>query len=268
MNRPRRDPVATVITLTLNRPDSLMRAIRSVRAQVTEFPFEHMVLVDACRATAERLEREALPANLDWTLVPRGPGDYSGPGRSSRLRNQGVARSRSPWIAFLDDDNEWEPDHLQGLVACAETSGARAVHSHLKAFHEDGTPYLDPHFPWSSDPDEGRRKYLEMCRLGVYTPGSNIFKDRADPAGHPDPVRSVDTGEWLLARELLLEVPFRDDFTTEDGAERTGEDDKLLADLIARGERIVCNGQPTLRYYLGGYSNNFETTFDATFRWS
>jgi hypothetical protein len=94
-----------------------------------------------------------------------------------------------------------------------------------------------------------------------------VFKDRADPLDHPDPVRSVDTSAWLLARSLLLEIPFRDDFTDLDGETRTGEDDKLLADLINRREPIACSHKATLRYYLGGYSNNRNETFGGPFVW-
>jgi glycosyltransferase involved in cell wall biosynthesis len=262
-------PSITVITLTRNRPEQLRRAIESVRNQVCSHPVQHLVLVDACERTVQALESwTGLPGNLEWLAMERSPGDCSGPGRSSRLRNFGVRRAESDWIAFLDDDNEWEPDHLEGLITCALQTGVRAVHSHLQIFHADGTPYREPLSPWGRDPEEARAKYQEMVRLGVYTPGSNVFKDRADPLGHPDPVRSVDTGEWLLARPLLLEVPFRDQFTAEDGLNLTGEDDKLLSDLIARGEPIACNGRATLRYYLGGYSNNPGARLDASFAWA
>ena len=108
---------------------------------------------------------------------------------------------------------------------------------------------------------------FELCSQGVFTPGSCIVKDRADPIDHPNPVRTVDTGEWLLARELLIEVPFRDDFNAVDEANVTGEDDKLLTDLINKKEPIACSNQPTLIYYLGGYSNNFDGEYDSSFAW-
>lgn len=257
----------TVITLTRNRPELLRRAMASVQSQVCRQEIEHLVLIDDCPATADMLSGEDLPDYVAWRLMERGPDDRSGPGRSSRLRNFGVQHSQSRWIAFLDDDNAWEPDHLQGLVDCALETGCRAVHSHVQAFNPDGTPYLEPLFPWSRDPEEAREKYWEMVRKKVFTPGSNVFKDRADPLGHPDPVRSVDTGAWLLTRELLIEVPFTDEFFPEDHENVTGEDDKLLAALIAKGEPIACNHKPTLIYYLGGYSNNFQEQYDDTFAW-
>ena len=258
----------TVITITRSRPEKLERAIRSVQRQVCEHPWRHLVLVDDCRKTARMLSAwQALPASVEWRYEQRQAGERSGPGRSSKIRNIGVQRADSRWIAFIDDDNEWETDHLQTLVACAVASGVRAVHSHLQAFHPDGSPYLDPVFPWARETQAGREIYRKMVDQGVYTPGSNIFKDRADPPGTADPVRSVDTGEWLLARDLLLEVPFRTDFDAEDAANLISEDDKLLNDLIERAEPIACTHRATLIYYLGGYSNNFSRDLDASFAW-
>src|SRR5258708_7015979 len=155
----------TAITLTRNRSEKLMRAVRSVAGQQCQAALSHLVLVDDCEGTAQMLaSHERLPKHLDWELIRRHPGEVSGPARSSRLRNYGVRRSQSRWIAFLDDDNEWDPSHLQNLVNCAHRTGCRAVHSHLQIRREDGSLYLDAISPWSRDPAEGRRKYEEMVR--------------------------------------------------------------------------------------------------------
>ncbi|WP_344121230.1 glycosyltransferase family 2 protein [Streptomyces blastmyceticus] len=260
--------LVTVVTITRTRPGLLARALDSVREQRLDAPFEHLVVIDDCHDTYLSLrEREPLPAGVGWILAGRGPGDVSGPGRSSRLRNMAVRVSRAPWIAFLDDDNTWEPDHLAGLLECAARTGHRAVHSHLKMFNKDGSPYLEQRDPWARDPAQGRAEYARMRARGVVEPGSCVRRDRFDPPGVPDPVVSVDTGEWLLARELLLEVPFTDDFDARDEAELIGEDDKLARSLRERGEPVSCTGRPTLRYHLGGYSNDFSRPFDATFSW-
>ncbi|MCS0634960.1 glycosyltransferase [Streptomyces sp. LP05-1] len=264
----RRTAVAvTVVTITRTRPALLARALASAQAQSPPGGFEHLVVADDCDDTHALLRGRELPGNVRWLLAGRGPGEVSGPGRSSRLRNMAVRVSESPWIAFLDDDNEWEPDHLASLLACARRTGHRAVHSQLRMFHPDGTPYLEPLDPWTADEDAARAEYARMRARGVVAPGTCVRRDRLDPLGTPDPVVSVDTGEWLLARELLLRLPFRDDFDAADEAARTGEDDKLAADLRRAREPVSCTGLPTLRYYLGGYSNNFTSAFDPTFSW-
>lgn len=258
----------TVITITRNRPELLQRAMKSVQRQTCNAHISHLILIDDCPATQTLLANiPMLAQNTTWEYMPRTEQDRSGPGRSSRLRNYGVQRAESHWIAFLDDDNEWMENHLQELLRCAQNTGARAVHSQRKLLYKNGTPYLEERMPWTRNPEDGKRWYRELCAKGVVSPGSCVMRDQADPFDHPDPVRAVDTGSWLLARELLMEVPFRDDFNTLDETNVLGEDDKLLADLIAKRERIVCNQQPTLLYYLGGYSNNFDEPFDTTFVW-
>ncbi|RLU87463.1 SpcF [Streptomyces griseocarneus] len=260
--------LVTVVTITRTRPELLARALRSVQGQKIHAPFEHIVVLDDCDASYRSLrECGPLPANVRWLLVSRGPGDVSGPGRSSRLRNMAVRISEAPWIAFLDDDNTWEPDHLDSLLECAARTGHRAVHSHLRMLNRDGTPYLEQRDPWARDPEEGRAEYARMRAKGVVRPGTCVRRDRLDPLDVPEPVVSVDTGEWLLARELLLEVPFTDDFDVDDEARLIGEDDKLAMSLRERREPVSCTGRPTLHYHLGGYSNDFTRPFDATFSW-
>lgn len=47
-----------------------------------------------------------------------------GPGAT---RNRAVSRVRTPWIAFLDDDDELRPRHCEALLGLAESSGADLV---------------------------------------------------------------------------------------------------------------------------------------------
>ena len=245
-----------VVTLTRRRPHLLRRAISSVAAQVCSVPSLHFVAIDDCPPTAAMLEScSDLPRNFDFALLPREPLDRSGPARSAILRNACVRRLAVDWISFLDDDNEIEPDHLESLWRCAHATGCRAVHSWLHMFHSDGRPFLDEMDPWTRDPEAAREKFRRMVTLGVRSPGSNLFRDRADPKGAENPVRTVDTSAWLLRRDLLLEAPVPEQYSDSDWETMTTEDDKLLAQLIERGEPTACSRRATLRYYLGGYSN-------------
>lgn len=258
----------TVVTVTRARPHLLTRAMQSVRDQYYAGEMEHLIMVDDCDATYTFLrQRSPLPGNVRSVVVSRSVTDVSGPGRSSRLRNLAVRISNARWIAFLDDDNEWTREHLISLLSCARRTGHRAVHSQMVILNPDGSPYLEQRSPWSRDPTSGRIEYARMLAAEVVTIGSGVRRDRLDPPGTPDPVVSVDTNEWLLARDLLLELPFRDEFNAADEAALIGEDDKFAVDLRARGIPVSCTGKPTLRYYLGGYSNNFSVPFDPTFRW-
>ncbi|MFD2765827.1 glycosyltransferase [Micromonospora eburnea] len=259
---PQDDGGVTVITLTRRRPDLVRRAIRSVREQRTAHPVRHLVLIDDCPATRDALDA-AQPAGTEVLYMPREYWEVSGPGRSSKLRNFGVRRATDRWIAFLDDDNEWTPDHLDTLITCAVETGARAVHSHVQLLNRDGTPYLEPRWPWAQNPDDAAEIYRDYVAKGIVTPGSNIVGDR--PGFHDEP---ADTSSWLLDRRLLLEVTFAEEFSSSDAENLIGEDDKLFWALIDRGESIECSRRPTLRYYLGGYSNSPTGKTDETFSWA
>jgi hypothetical protein len=67
----------------------------------------------------------------------------------------------------------------------------------------------------------------------------------------------VDTSEWLFERELLLHVPFCEVYDHRDWLDVVPEDNKLLTTLVELGIPIACTHMPSLRYYLGGYSNSF-----------
>jgi glycosyltransferase involved in cell wall biosynthesis len=259
------DPAQTVtaITLTRHRPRLVQRAMRSVREQRTPAAVSHVVLIDDCPDTLAALNDLPSRPGTEILYLPRQPHEVSGPSRSSRLRNFGVRRSSSRWIAFLDDDNEWTPDHLDGLLDCARRRGVRAAYSEVCLLNKDGSPYLEPRWPWAHDNEEAERIYLDYVAKGVCVPGSNIIRDRPGTAEVP-----VDSSAWLLSRDLLLEVPFEEHFTERDARDLVGEDDKLFWALAGRREPMACTGQPTLRYYLGGYSNNPDAKTDQTFSWS
>lgn len=256
----------SVITITRRRPELLRRAIASVGRQA--HVAEHIIVVDACSATMAFLVADDRLARLrsDHAEIlvhaSRSVGDHSGPGRSARLRNVGVSIASASWVAFLDDDNEWEPDHLSSLRAVATRTGSRAAHSQRQVFTREGLPYLEESFPWAPSEREGKRVYRELLSLGIVERGSCIRRDRLIE-GMP----LIDTSSWLLSRTLLEETPFCEEFTQQDEIERRGEDDKLLESLIERHEKIVCSDRATLRYYLGGYSNS-STGRDTEFSWS
>lgn len=165
----------------------------------------------------------------------------------------------SRWVSFLDDDNEYEANHLSSLAACAVQTKHPAVHSYRKIYEADGSPYLERRFPWVRDQEEGVKLYEYYCDRGLLVRGTNIFQDRADPKGQPDGIRMVDSSVWLFERSLLIQHPFPQQYTEKDIRNNVYEDDKLLDLLQAQEVPISTTGLPTVKYYLGGYSNTFST---------
>jgi glycosyltransferase involved in cell wall biosynthesis len=227
----------------------------------------HLIVVDGCQDTAAALRSGRNSSPVEHVLIPRSPNDRSGPGRSSRLRNWAIRHATTKWVAFLDDDNEWERRHLELVLDAIEACGVLAGHSCRRLLSPDGTPWLEPIWPWSASDEEGRRAYAHLVSLGVVEAGSEVVRGRYEPAELAGGAPGIDTNEWVLARELLLRIPFREAFTAQHEMSLMGEDDLLLEDLIRAKIPVASSGVPTVRYYLGGYSNNRARNLDPEFSW-
>lgn len=259
---------ATVITVTRRRPELLARCVGSVARQDFGGPLKQLVVADDCPATVAAVAELARGGDvLRCVAVERSAADESGPPRLASLRNLAASLVDTPWLAFLDDDNEFEPEHLRTLFACAEATRCPAVHSHRRLLHLDGRPFLEPSWPWCRDPAEARARYRQMVELGIMTPGSNVVRDRVETRPGRPRVLLVDTNVWLLRTELLLEHPIPEDFSYQDWLDNLAEDDKLLESLVGAGVPVECTGLATVKYYLGGYSNDFDGSSGRSERW-
>lgn len=246
----------TVITVTRERPKMLKRAIASIFHQQCCFKINHLILIDDCQDTKKMLEKHNFSnSHLLWKYMPRKASEYSGPGRSAVLRNHGVQISKSRWISFLDDDNEYEKNHIQTLIDCILESGAFVAHSYLKVFYRDGRPYIQDEHPWEINGLSKKDSFKWLVEKGVRIPGSNIFQDRGDPKGTKNPVRTIDTNAFFFERNILIQFPFTEEYSRDDLERMEGEDDKLLRDLIENDIQLACTKKATVFYYLGGYSN-------------
>jgi glycosyltransferase involved in cell wall biosynthesis len=129
----------SVIIPTHNRPDLVVRAIRSVYAQTA--PAKEIIVIDD--ASQPPL---ALPADLagSRTRVIRNERSMGG----AAARNAGLREASSEIVAFLDDDDEWLPakmeiqlawlrDHPEAsLVTCGHLR-CEAGQEYLEVFTQD-----------------------------------------------------------------------------------------------------------------------------------
>src|SRR5688572_32583220 len=82
-----------------------MRAIRSALDQTLE-SIEVVVVVDGRDPATIR----AVSETGDERVVVRVPLKRLG---NADARNEGISVGRAPWVAFLDDDDEWLPRKLE-----------------------------------------------------------------------------------------------------------------------------------------------------------
>jgi succinoglycan biosynthesis protein ExoO len=107
---------AVVVPLYNKRPH-IARALNSILAQ-TEAPAEIFVVDDA--STDGGLDEVVRFSDERLKILRRsepGPGGYA-------ARNMAVLRAQSEWIAFLDADDAWMPDHLATIRATIEHAHA------------------------------------------------------------------------------------------------------------------------------------------------
>ncbi len=120
MAAPSSSPVAfSVVIPTYDRAALAVRAARSALAQT--HPAAEVVVVDdgSQDDTADRV------ADLgDAVRYVRQDN-----GGVASARNRGVRVARHPWVAFLDSDDVWFPDHLERMATAIEaTSGAAGLY--------------------------------------------------------------------------------------------------------------------------------------------
>lgn len=123
------EPLVTIVTSTWKRPRTLFKhAVASVQAQT--YPhIEHIVIVDGWDTTLFGLLRQA---GYGWDsrkcrmmALGRNWSEYSG--KASKISNiigyGATARMVAAWsaagdyITYLDDDNDYLPGHVEGMVA-------------------------------------------------------------------------------------------------------------------------------------------------------
>lgn len=162
------DPVtARVVTIipTYRRPELLGAAVASALEQGVD---DHAVVVvsDGAPVTAE------LPDDPRVHVMVLGENI----GIAGIVRNIGIRCSRSEYIAFLDDDNQWRPGHLTSLLAALE-EGAAIAYSGLIRVLPDGREYDRV----LVDFDRRRLRtenYIDINTVAVRRAGAPLFSRR------------------------------------------------------------------------------------------
>lgn len=110
-------PLVSVIIPTFKRPELLAKALASAQAQT--WANLEIIVVGDCDPTL------TLASSLPGLRVINLPRNYGAGGATPR--NVGIQAAQGEYIAYLDDDNEWTPDHvasiMNGILAAGATWG-------------------------------------------------------------------------------------------------------------------------------------------------
>ncbi len=135
------DPLLTILIPTFKRPKDLERLLLSVARDI-EHRDDTVIVVadnDVARSAEETVRRmaEAHGLDIDYTVAPD-PG-------VSNARNAGMARVRSRFVFFLDDDMSVLPGCTDTIMKTAEELGSTITFCTVQAALPEG---MEPLTPW------------------------------------------------------------------------------------------------------------------------
>jgi glycosyltransferase involved in cell wall biosynthesis len=214
--------VAVVIPV-FNKERHVERAILSALSQ-TLSP-ARIVIVDDASTDGSR-EKIAAISDPRITIIERltpGPGGYA-------ARNVAIESVTSEWIAFLDADDAWLPDHLQSIAEVIARAGndpkIGCVFTGYQNVYPGGRSVLDPYTQQIGRPNDRRLDFESFVNLWI--------RLRACP---------VWTSAAMFRRRILLEAGL---FPA--GRCSRGGDKDLWLRAAHRAELIACPSV-TATYY-------------------
>lgn len=218
---------------TRNRPELVLRAIRSALAQ-TEADLEVIVVIDG----PDPATREA----IDGLAEPRVRYvERETSGGAPAARNLGVELAAAPWVALLDDDDEWLPEKLATQLAVAGAA-----------------PYQLPIV--------GSRLFMRTPRAEIQLP-RRLPEDGEPPSEYLARRRGLFHGDGFIQTstifaptELLRRVPFTV------GLRRLQELDWTLRSLQVPGAGLVYAAEPLVIWYAD--ENRPRVSFDSPWQQS
>lgn len=120
---------------------------------------------------------------------------------SAATRNRALAAVQTPWVAFLDSDDMFLPEHLALLTACAQATGADVVYPIPTA---EGHPLPALRFGLPFDPDALRRaNYIPVTVLARTALVKAAGGFQPPPVDEHDPERVYDDWGCFLAMLAL-----------------------------------------------------------------
>jgi len=123
-----RPPKVSVIVPTYNRPDRLRMALESLAAQTFQ-DFEVIVVNDAGCEVGFIIAARADRHRITTISHDRNRG-------LAAARNSGLRAAKGIYIAYLDDDDRYLPNHLETLVGCLDRHECCVAYTDAWRVHE------------------------------------------------------------------------------------------------------------------------------------
>jgi len=160
----------SIVMSTYNRADRLKRAIKSIVGQT--YPnWELIVVDDASKDNTENVVKSFKDERIKYIKRKENFGN------DTRPKNEGIMQSTGEYVAFLDDDNEFRPDHLAVL---------------LKGFKEDDRYDVYYGDRWLTDDTGNIQPQLGFSR--DFDPAMLMQRN------------FIDTSDVLIKRQALFDV--------------------------------------------------------------
>jgi glycosyltransferase involved in cell wall biosynthesis len=247
-------PRFSVIIPVHNKARHVAAAVASALAQSHE-AYEVIVIDDASTdGSGDILARLDDPRLVKLARDVPGPGGYA-------ARNLGIERAKGDWIAFLDADDLWAPDHLAGLAEAIarhpEAGCAATRYVHVFADRRQvskNAPLLAAAAGEPVDLGGFLDIWLELGECPVWTGAAAFRRDvliaaGLFPAGHA--TRGGDKDLWLRAAALapFVHVPRASAEFHRDADNKVSKTTRTtgVPILVRSAEAMMAGAAPDLR---------------------
>ena len=230
-------PKVSAVIPTRNRSDLVQRAVRSALNQ-TLSDIEVIVVIDGPDKATERSLMDISDKRVRVIALDQSVG-------GSEARNIGVRAALAPWVAFLDDDDEWMPEKIEcQLKVASDVQNSHVLVCSRMIVRFPGVEYIWPRRLPAKDEDIS--EYL-FCRNGL-TFGEGFLQ----------------TSSFFASRSMCVEIPF------QRGLQRFQDTDWLLRVCAHPLVQLQVIEKPLVIYYIGESANavSRKPDWEYLYRWA